>query len=95
MISRQKLLLSLAFLLLPISGFPQTSSPPATPASVNQETIQVTRGQAISQSGLAAIADIASARDEKGNPVVLNEDSNYVIGSYTRTTIRVIVRSGV
>lgn len=56
-------------------------------------TIQVIRGKTISASDLSQIADVASARSQKGDAVSL-EDEEYEIGSFTNTTITVVPPGG-
>lgn len=61
----------------------------------NQDnTVHVARGKAISMDELTAIADLSSARDEKGNTVSLNEEGGYTIGSFTRGTITIVPVNG-
>ncbi|HIC7358978.1 TPA: hypothetical protein ACW6D3_002677 [Legionella pneumophila] len=51
------------------------------------------RGSSITLDELAQIADLSSARDQKGNPVTLEEES-YQVGSFTKGTVTVIPQSG-
>lgn len=51
------------------------------------------RGSSITLEELAAVADLSSARDQKGNPVTLEEES-YQVGSFTKGTVTIIPKSG-
>lgn len=77
------------FLWLPL----QAASANATTEPPKTHTISVVRGQPIKVSDIEAIADISSARDQKGNPVTLEGDT-YTIGSFTRTTLTVVPPDG-
>lgn len=50
--------------------------------------IQFTRGKSVTVDELSSVADIASARNQKGNPVTLEEE-HYTVASFTRTTITI------
>ncbi|KTD45597.1 hypothetical protein Lrub_2394 [Legionella rubrilucens] len=69
---------------------PPIQTADATPAT---RTIEVIRGRTISASDLSQIADVASARNQKGGSVSLDADE-YEIGSFTNTTITVVPPGG-
>ncbi|HAU2157961.1 TPA: hypothetical protein JBK36_16060 [Legionella pneumophila] len=56
-------------------------------------TKYIYRGSSITLEELATVADLSTARDQKGNPVTLEEES-YQIGSFTRGTVTIIPKSG-
>lgn len=91
--NKKDLLLGLTGLLLCCSV--HGASSPVTPSEDGQQmkTISVIRGQPIKLSDLSAIADMSSARDQKGNPAEVDEDV-YTIGSFTRTTITIVPQDG-
>lgn len=78
--------------MLTISVTTMSHGTPETTDTVSQNKL-LGRGSAISLEELATIADLSSARDEKGNPVTLEEGS-YQVGSFKRTTISVVPNSG-
>ncbi|HAU0116411.1 TPA: hypothetical protein JBE95_12640 [Legionella pneumophila] len=57
------------------------------------QTKHMYRGSSISLEELAQVADLSSARDQKGNPVTLEEES-YQVGSFTKGTVTIIPKSG-
>lgn len=61
--------------------------------SEGTRTIEVIRGKTISADDLSQIADVASARNQKGGTVSLEADE-YEIGSFTNTTITVVPPGG-
>ncbi|CCD08927.1 conserved exported protein of unknown function [Legionella pneumophila subsp. pneumophila] len=63
-----------------------------TAENANQ-TKHMYRGSSITLEELAQVADLSSARDQKGNPVTLEEES-YQVGSFTKGTVTVIPQSG-
>ncbi|WP_454783572.1 hypothetical protein [Legionella sp. WA2022007384] len=63
-----------------------------TSENANQ-TKHMYRGSSITLDELAQVADLSSARDQKGNPVTLEEES-YQVGSFTKGTVTVIPQSG-
>jgi len=94
MIGKQKFILGLLLILLPIAAMPQELNQPTTAfASQDGSTLEIKRGQSITQNELSAMADLSSARNEKGDSVVLN-DNSYEVGSFTRTTISIVPPSG-
>ncbi|KTD57815.1 hypothetical protein [Legionella shakespearei] len=52
------------------------------------QIIQFTRGKSVTLNELSSVADLSTARNQKGNPVTL-EDVNYTVASFTRTTITI------
>lgn len=91
---KQSFILGLIIGLLPIIGMTQVLNQQSSVLlTQGSSTLTVKRGQSITQNQLAAIADITSARDEKGNPVVLSENS-YEVGSFTRATISIAPPGG-
>ncbi|HAT2081745.1 MULTISPECIES: hypothetical protein [Legionella] len=57
------------------------------------QTKHMYRGSSITREELAQVADLSSARDQKGNPVTLEEES-YSIGSFTKGTVTIVPKSG-
>ncbi|MFC7781258.1 hypothetical protein [Legionella taurinensis] len=57
------------------------------------QTKHMYRGSSITLEELAAVADLSTARDQKGNPVTLEEES-YQVGSFTKGTVTIIPKSG-
>ncbi|HAT4425591.1 hypothetical protein SC663_09625 [Legionella pneumophila serogroup 1] len=57
------------------------------------QTKHMYRGSSITLEELAKVADLSSARDQKGNPVTLEEE-NYQVGSFTKGTVTIIPKSG-
>ena len=67
----------------------------STPESSEDKvkTVEVVRGKPITIDDLGAIADLSTARDQKGNPVTLDFDT-YEIGSFSKTTITIVPPNG-
>ncbi|CAM2832128.1 TPA: hypothetical protein NHI63_002536 [Legionella pneumophila] len=63
-----------------------------TTENANQ-TKHMYRGSSITREELTQVADLSSARDQKGNPVTLEEES-YSIGSFTKGTVTIVPKSG-
>ncbi|QRN04670.1 hypothetical protein GH742_12780 [Legionella sp. MW5194] len=82
----------LAALTWPGYANPPTSIQTADAAPATR-TIEVIRGRTISASDLSQIADVASARNQKGGSVSLDANE-YEIGSFTNTTITVVPPGG-
>jgi hypothetical protein len=52
------------------------------------QIIQFPRGKSVTLNELSSVADISTARNQKGKPVTL-EDVNYTVASFTRATITI------
>lgn len=79
-----------------LSASPGVAEPAANETSgeaAGFHTISVVRGKPIKLSEISAIADVSSARDQKGNPVELEGDE-YIVGSFTRTTLTIVPPEG-
>ena len=66
---------------------------PTNTSNTKTYSFKATRGHAITLDELASIADVSSARDEPGNPVVLS-GKDYTVATYTRTTISILPTTG-
>ncbi len=64
--------------------------PPENPAPISQ----LVRGAEITVGSLGTIADVSSAKNQKGDPVVLDEAASYKIASFTRTTLSIVPENG-
>ncbi len=92
---KQLAILGILFILFTSLAFAQDATPQSTKTDTKTTTIiHVKRGQALSYNDVTAIAEISSARNEKGDPVQLDATKTYSIASYTNATVSIMPPDG-
>lgn len=63
-------------------------------SSAGTQKIELNHGKKLTYDQIASVTDIKSARDQSGNPITLDQNISYTIGSFTRTTISLVPPNG-